>query len=467
MLTQLRKKKNAKKIWIFLAVIIILAFVFGSVRGVDRNREKDKAFAGVIEGKKISFEDYRDSMLSVKNAAIMQLGDKFNEMSKYLNLEEQAWDRLVLLSQAKSMRLRASDKEVIELIEQYPFFQRNGMFNEGLYNETLRYVFRVQPRIFEEQTRQNIIISKLYKQTVDNTPIDEALVKEEYRKLNEEISVYYLSALLADYTAGIKVSEQELSDYFNKNALQFKQPLSFNLEYITTDKEDKINIAQEKLSKKEDLNKIASATGISVKETGLFGQTDPVPGLGWSAELLNALTNAKPGDYLAPVRNEKSFYIFKVKERKEPYIPELAQISSKVKEVLVKERAQKQARDAAQKGLDTALQNKKFDFARIAKMAGLKSGVTAGFKFGSYIEGLGSSDIFWSTAKALKDDAISSVISTPEGFYLIRIKSIKPIDEAKFAKEHDDFKNKLLSQKRQEAFSKYLEGLRKNSKLNL
>ncbi len=467
MLTELRKKKNARKIWIFLAVIIIPAFALWGVGSVARNRESKVAFAGIIAGKKVSLEDYRDAMLAVKNAAIMQFGEKFSEMSKYLNLEDQAWDRLVLLAQAKKLKIKATDKEVIELIEKYSFFQRNGNFNESLYNETLRYVFRVQPRIFEEQTRQNIIISKLYKQTVEDVKIDETKVKEEYRKLNEEISIYYLSALFLDYAANVSISEQELSDYFNKHSLQFKQPLSFNLEYITTDSEDKINIALDKLSKKEDLTKLASSLGVSVKETGLFGQTDPIPGLGWSAELLNALVKSKVGDYLAPVRSEKSLFIFKVKERKEPFIPEFGQIKNKVKEVLIKERAQKIAKDKIQNGLDIARQNNKSDFTRIAKETGLKSGATAGFKFGSYIEGVGSSDIFWSTAKTLKGDLVSNIIDTPEGFYIIRIKSIKPIDEAKFATEHDDFEKKILVQNKQEDYSKYLEGLKKNSRINL
>ncbi|MFA6349669.1 MAG: SurA N-terminal domain-containing protein [Candidatus Omnitrophota bacterium] len=467
MLTELRKKKNAKKIWIFLGIIIIPAFALWGVGSIARDKDSKIGFAGIINGKKISLEDYRDAMLGVRNAAIMQFGEKFDEMRKYLNLEEQAWDRLLLLTQAKKLKIRASDKEVIELIAKYPFFQRNNAFNESLYNETLRYVFRVQARIFEEQTRQNIIISKLYKQVSENTNIDEAQVKEEYSKLNEEISVYYLSSLFADFARNIVISEQEMSDYFSKNSLQFKQPLSFNLEYITVNSEDKISSVIDRVNKKDDLNKIASSIGITVKETGLFGQTDPIPGLGWSAELLNALTRSKAGDYLAPVRNETSLYVFRVKERKEPFIPEFNQIKNKVKDLMSKEMAQKQAKEQMQKGLNEILNNKKADFAKIAKTTNLKSGVTADFKFGSYIEGVGSSDIFWTTAKTLKDDQTSDIIDTPEGYYIIRVKSIKPIDETKFSKEHDDFKGKLLIQKKQEAFSKYLEGLKKNSRINL
>jgi len=466
MLTELRKKKNAKKIWIFLGIIIIPAFTLWGVGSIARKDNSEAAFAGSIAGKKVSLEDYRDAMLAVRNAAIMQFGDNFNEMRKYLNLEEQAWDRLVLLAQAKKLRIKATDKEVIELIEKYPFFQRNGSFSESLYNETLRYVFRAQPRIFEEQTRQNIVISKLYKNAVKDVSVDEAQVKEEYSRLNEEISVYYLSSLFADFAGNIVISGQELADFFNKNSIQFKQPLSFNLEYIIVDTEDKMRLAVEKLSRKEDLNKIAAAVNTGVKETGLFGQTDPVPGLGWSAELLNALAKSKAGDYLTPVRSEKNLYIFRVKERKEPFIPEFSQIKDKVKSLMVKEAAQKQAKEKIEQAFREA-QNNKIDLAKIAKKTGLKSGTTAGFKFGSYIEGIGASDAFWTIAKTLKDSQTSNIIDTPEGYYLIRIKSIKPIDEAKFAKEHDDFKAKLLIQKKQEAFSKYLEGLKVHSRINL
>ena len=126
MLKFLRNKKTAKKVWIGLAIIIVPAFVLwgsGSLMG-----DKEKAVnAGRIFGKKVSTLEYKDALAAARTAAIMQFGDNFEQMQKFLNLEVQAWERLILLYEAKKRKVDATDKEVIELIEKYPFFQRNGL----------------------------------------------------------------------------------------------------------------------------------------------------------------------------------------------------------------------------------------------------------------------------------------------------------------------------------------------------
>ena len=158
MLRKLRKKKTAKKIWIVLAAVVVPAFVLWGSGSLSRSTDKS-SYAGTIFGRKISLLEYQDSLEAVKNQAIIQFGDKLPEMQKYLNLETQAWERLIVLAQARSRRLKASDEEIIKLLQGYPFFKNSrGQFEDKLYSQMLRYVFRTQPRIFEEQTRDNIIL---------------------------------------------------------------------------------------------------------------------------------------------------------------------------------------------------------------------------------------------------------------------------------------------------------------------
>jgi hypothetical protein len=69
------------------------------------------------------------------------------------------------------------------LIESYPFFQRKGVFDNKAYNDILRYTFRTQPRLFEEQNRQNIIISKLYRKVTEGVTVDDKEIREGYIKI--------------------------------------------------------------------------------------------------------------------------------------------------------------------------------------------------------------------------------------------------------------------------------------------
>ena len=372
MLRILRNKKTAKKVWIILAIIIIPAFTLWGFGGASRNRQ-DAGSAGKIFGHNVSSLELKESLAAVKTSALIQFGDKLPEVEKYLNLSARAWERLVLLYEAKRRRITVSNKEVIETIQNTPYFQDQSGFNNRTYIETLHYVFRLQPRIYEEQVRQSLILAKLYKQVTQNVKLNDSEIREEYLKTNEELSIDYIASLFSDFAKGINPSEKEIAEYFDKNKAMFKTPPS----------PDK------------------------------------------------------------PAR-----------------IPELTEVKNKVKDALIKETSQASAKnkinECAEKLKNTGLN-------QAASASGLKISSTAFFKSNDQIESLGSAKIFWDNAKKLKDGLPSPIFRNAKGYYIIKLKSIKPIDETKFAKEKDDFSKKILSDKENEAFAKFVEEVKKKA----
>ena len=173
MLKKLRQKKTAKKVWLVLAVLILPAFVLWGAGSVVRGNKSEVTFAGIIFGKKIPYSLYRDARQATRNQAIMQFGDNFEELEKNMNIESQAWERLLLLAEAKKRNIRVGDKEIVTLIQKYPFFQRKEKFDNAIYLQMLQYLFRTPAREFEEETRQNIILSKLYDKVTKEVEVSE------------------------------------------------------------------------------------------------------------------------------------------------------------------------------------------------------------------------------------------------------------------------------------------------------
>ncbi|MBU4467283.1 MAG: peptidyl-prolyl cis-trans isomerase, partial [Candidatus Omnitrophica bacterium] len=305
--------------------------------------------------------------------AIMQFGDKLPEIEKYLNFESQAWGRLILLAEAKTRRINVKDKEVVQEIQNAPYFQDKFGFSNKIYQEILRYALRLQPRIFEEQTRQSLILAKLYKQITKNVKLSDDLIRQEYLKTTQELNIHYIASLFSDFAAKIKPADQEIASFFDKNKAMFKEPPA----------KDK------------------------------------------------------------PAR-----------------IPELAEIKDKVKDSLIKEEAKKMAENKIKECAEIL---KKEEFEQAAKANGLKTGQTAFFKSSGQIENLGAAEIFWNTAKKLKDQELSSIFSNEKGYYIIKLGAIKPTDEAKFAKEKQEFGQKLTSEKKSEVFGKFTEELIKKA----
>ena len=185
MLKVLRNKKTAKRIWIGLGIIIMPAFIFWGLGGAIGDKG-EKGYAGIIAGKKISNREFKDSLSAVKNMAIMRFGADFAQVVKDEELQNQAWQRLALVYEAKRLNIKASDQEVVERIESYPFFKRDGVFDKRLYNDLLKYLFSTQPRVFEEEARQNIIISKLFQKITNGITVDDKDAQERYIKINSE-----------------------------------------------------------------------------------------------------------------------------------------------------------------------------------------------------------------------------------------------------------------------------------------
>lgn len=477
MLKRLRHRKTAKKIWIILAILILPAFVFWGF-GSFLSDKKEASYVGKISGRKVSLLEYKDAIEAVRNQAIIQFGDSFPEIAKRINLGTLAWDRLLLLAEAKKRKITASDKEVIEVIEGYPFFQKKGVFNSQVYTSMLQYVFRAQPRVFEEQIRQSIILSKLYQALTDNINLSEEEIRKEYQKLNEEVNLDYIAALPPDFTKGIAASEEEIKNYFTKNSFRFKQPPSFNIEYVcvpSIDKDEqtltnKIKTLVSRLNKKEDFAKAAKEFDLQVKETGFFGQTDPIPGIGWSSpQIFSIISKLKIGEFTPAIYIDKNYYILRLKEKKDAHIPDFQAIKEKVKEVFIEEAAGKTAQQKIEDclaELKAAYEKnpKSIDFNRIAKKYGLKSSSTGLFKYGSYIEGIGASDTLWMKALDLEEDAFSDIISIPSGFYIIKLKNRNALDEKKYESEKADFGKKVLWEKKQKYFADLIEELKRKSR---
>ncbi|MFH0913077.1 MAG: SurA N-terminal domain-containing protein [Candidatus Omnitrophota bacterium] len=474
MLKKLRNKKTAKKIWIILIILIVPAFVFWGFGSYVRSKQ-ETSYTGIISGRRITFLEYKGALDAVRNQAIIQFGDNLSEIEKNLNLQSQAWERLILLAEAKRRRINASDIEVIQTIQSYPFFQKkNAEFDNQAYSQMLQYVFYAQPRVFEEQTRQNLIISKLYKVVTDNLRVSEEIVKEEYKKINEQVDLSYIASNPSDFAKDIVASEEKIKDYFAKNPLQFKQPLSFNIEYISLALDDKDKQALEekikklfsRLNKRDGFANVSKEFNLQVKESGFFGLTDPIPGIGWSPQILSLISKLKIGEFSLPIRMDKSYYILRLKERKEPYIPDFQSIKNKVKESFIKD----SSREIAQKKIEDCLKElrelyrnnpKSVNFDHAVKAYGLKSDSTNFFKYGGYLAGIGVSDNFFTLAQKLKEDEPSEIINMPSGFYIVKLKGRILIDENKFKEEKDEFAKKMLLQKKLEYFAKFMDELKK------
>lgn len=476
MLKLLRKKKVSKKIFYCLAAIIIPAFViWGSASVINKN--KTPTYAGVIFGKKVSFDEFRAALHGWQIQMKLQYGEKANEIANTLYKPSQAaWDRIILIHEAKTRRIKVKDSDVVAIITGFPFLQKNGRFDPSSYNLFLKYSLGEQAKTFEEELRHNIAMSMVFEEITRDVTVPDDEVRKEYEKQNISTRVKYVFFPKEGTKDEIAVSEDEIKAFTEKNKERFKVPPQINAAYIGIEfkndaPETEKTAAGEKIKKAAGIAKqigfeaAAKEVACEIKETGLFGFKDPIPVFGWMPELSTLLFVLNAAETSKVVELSRGVYLFKIKEKKDAYLPDYNAAKEKAKNALLTEKSKESAKKSAQDFID-AIKTDSANFEQEAQRKGLEIKETPLFSREGYIPELGMAPALKDAAfKLAKDEVAPEIIELEQGFIAIKSIETVPIDEEKFKKEKEEFGKQILDQKRNKIFNDFFEDLKKKAGL--
>jgi len=481
MLKFLRKKGVAKKILWVIAIVIIISFgIFGTANYLTNSAPV--GHAGKIFGRAVSFDEFSTSLTHTRAQAIMNYGDNYQKISQFLNLESEAWDRIILIQEAKKRKIRISDDDVVNTVEKLGYFQENGQFQSRLYERIVRYVFQCTPRDFEESVRESLIFTKLFEQETANVTLPEEEVRNEYKKKNEKVKVDYIVLNPEDYTNEVTSNEMEAMAYYTEHKGDFFVPPMINLQYIhlpfpeesetgdfpvVTAQADKI---AEDVKNNINLNEIAQNHSLKLEESGLFSFEQPNMNIGWSFDLLSKALELKINQITAPIKTSKGYYVLKLIDKKESSIPDFKDIRPKVevafKLAKAQEVTQKKAEDFLTKIKEILSNSPAGDFKTAAESLGLKIEETQAFSHGEYLPTIGVAPEFQDAAFALNNqNKMSPVVKITKGHAFMYLKEFTPINEEQFNKEKDEFAKNLFTKKKGEAFSAFIKNLRAKADL--
>jgi len=407
-------RKHAKKLLIIIAIFIIPAFVLWGAGSALRSR-KLQQYAGEIFGKKISLEKYSQSWQACRNQALMLYGQNLDKIANFLDLEQQAWERLILSKEAKKKGITVRDKEIIDTIKNLPFFQKDKKFDKETYKTTVRYIFRTTPQEFEQQIKNSLIIQKLIAQILEDVKVTDEELKQAYLEENEKVKVSYILFKPVTFESEVKVSLEKLKNYYQNHELKFKQPPKVKVKYlpiayenvrkqikVTTEEiKDYFNVHKEELSPEEseensdteevtlteeiknkiksnlieqkteekakekaqiisdflihtpNLEKAGQEFSLPIKQTDYFTIHEPIPDIGWSFTFTQKAFSLEKNEISDIIKvAQKGFYFIKVIDKKEVTIPEFEQIKQKVELSYKKYISDKLAKKSAEEKLN-------------------------------------------------------------------------------------------------------------------
>lgn len=479
MLKILRKKGVAKKILWAIAIVIILSFGFFGTTYVIQDIGKT-SIAGRIFGKKIPLDRFHKAYRDVDLFARLHHGDNYYEVKEYLNLESDTWDRLILLHEAEKEKIKIPDDQVAASISQYPFFQRDGKFDDLLYNTILRSNFlRIQPRDFEEAIRDNLKIAELLAREMQSFKPGDKEIFDYYKKSAEKVQVSF--ALITSEAFINKTptpSDDQSQIYYQEHQLDFLAPESIKATYLefelpqTDDDAPKDAVRQKAIEVYSELRgepsqweETIKKHNLTAKTSNYFSRQSPDLSLGWSFETLNVVLAMNANEVSNPLENDTKILIVRIQEKKDAYVPTYDEIKDKVKEAIMAEEAKKIAGEKAQEYLQTIKQeyagSTARDFSQIVKDLGLEFYQTPLFNRGLYLPKVGLSQEFQDAAfKLSPDNKISEIVETAKGFCILHFDNYQEADREEFKKAKEGLAKKLLDEKSGEHYRELLAQLR-------
>jgi peptidyl-prolyl cis-trans isomerase D len=146
-----------------LFFIVILSFLFWGVGSVDKT--SSGGIVAEVGKNKITREDYYRAYDNAFKFYKDRYKEKFDEeMQKKLKLKDTVLDSLignkVLLLAAAENGIKVNDEELNDAILNEPAFMKNGVFDNQIYQNTLR-LSRITPEVYESMKRQELTITRM------------------------------------------------------------------------------------------------------------------------------------------------------------------------------------------------------------------------------------------------------------------------------------------------------------------
>lgn len=154
---------------------------------------------------------------------------------KGINIRQEALDRLIegqlISDEARHLGISISDEALQQKIATTTAFQRDGQFDFDSYQELLRSN-NLQPSEYENGERKQMIADLMRNMINAGVQVSDDEARHAYNLRNEKIGLRYIEIPYSDFSAKIAPTENQVADFYKKNAEQFREPARVKITFI-------------------------------------------------------------------------------------------------------------------------------------------------------------------------------------------------------------------------------------------
>jgi peptidyl-prolyl cis-trans isomerase D len=445
-----------------LAIIIIPAFALWG--GISFLQEKQQNVVAKINGQAITQEEFKYYVTMAQlYFAFLDMPDKEKRVSKE-DVLQTSLDYLLLLWKADKENIRVSDNEVIETIKKIKNFSQDGKFDKEHYLRFLKYM-RIEPRAFEEYIRNFLKIDKLYQKHI-KINLSDAEAKKLYKKDTQTARINYIFIPYDKFKEQIKVTQDEIKDFYEKNKSYFRQEPKIKIKYaVIKDNQELMDKVIKNFASIKTIDELKTKYSVDVKETEFIGKKDPIEGLGWQPAINQIAFSLKKKRMSQPLQTSIGYIFLQKEDEKASYIPELSGIQQEVEDTIKTKLTKDQTQQLAEKILQKINEANAVNLKKIADQEHLDYKETGNFKFYDYIEGMGLNEKVSKIIFSLKKGKIYPYpLFLSKGTYIVELKDISTFDEKDFTAKRDEYIAKLEQSLELKEKMRFLANIKKEAK---
>ena len=214
--------------------IIIVVFVFwgiGSYSG-------PKGLVASVNGKNITEAEFQRAYAEMTENIRRSVPNLTPEMMESFNVEQRVLNSLVqeklIESEAERAGLTVSLYELRALIEQLPYFQKDGKFDPETYKALLANN-HLTPQKFEADQARSMLPAKLQRLVTAGTYVSPEAARALYDYAAERRRVEYVLFPASAHMDKAVPTVEEIAKTYEEQASSFSVPASVNVEFIRLD----------------------------------------------------------------------------------------------------------------------------------------------------------------------------------------------------------------------------------------
>jgi peptidyl-prolyl cis-trans isomerase D len=225
MLEQIRNNTQSKLAKIILGIIIVPFALFG----IDSylSSAGTNVYVAKVNGKSISVQSFQNSLLKVREQITSKGSSPDPSMFESQEFRKAVLDGLItslLVNQEiKKSNFTISKQQLSEYIIGMPAFQKNGKFDQDMYDQIAQNA-NLTPRKLDEEIRKDLAKQQVKDSLSNLIYVSEEKIKPLVNLAYQKRDISLFEMRLDDYKEKVKISEGDINKFYSENTSLFIMP---------------------------------------------------------------------------------------------------------------------------------------------------------------------------------------------------------------------------------------------------